>query len=212
MYLHDTPLALEVTPDLTRLAMVGGGLLVLYDVPSHKSLGSVHIDFADKGYRDAHLRFVTPDVVQVLVLERPNMREEQWHVRLLSFDAKRRALATLVDTSAHANMVRAMYSADGRTMLVRAMTSPTLADPTAPVQLFDLTTHQPIVTITPAAGEHFSSARLLRDGRIAAVVVAKNQASLRIYSGSTPRSEVNLGVVEGALSPTPSRIVLIQVT
>ena len=136
-----------VSDDSSRIAVIGRGLLSVYDVAHKRSLLSVRVP----GELKSHYRgsFVSPDLFRLYVAS-PN------GVSVFELDLRTRGFQS---TGAFGNTMGFTLDPGGQRMLVR--------QPGGSITLSDARTGAPIKTLT--SGTAVFTARFLRDGRIAIV-------------------------------------------
>jgi ABC-type transport system involved in multi-copper enzyme maturation permease subunit len=185
--LNGLPSDLEVTPDLSRVAVIAGDSLTVYDVPSRKSLGSVRL-----GEGRHSVTFATPNAVRIVTVARQG--RDVWAIRARAFDTTRRAMTTLLDVTTQGSfgtIVSANTSNDGRVLVAR--TKPGNGPNPAPVyRFFDLTTGRETAAISPASGETLGWSCILRDGRVAISVSTKEKTLIRLYANGALQREMSL--------------------
>jgi ABC-type transport system involved in multi-copper enzyme maturation permease subunit len=174
--------SLDVTPDLSRVAVLNHNTLTVFDTATRHSLGSAMIS------GDARVQFLSPN--EVLVSSRTK-NGDNYAIRIDTFDIAKRKLETRIETTARGNLIVINASSDGRTLLMRTFPGK-IADPSAAIRLFDLATGREITTIVPEPGVRFFNAWLLGDGRIAVTALANGRGHLRVYSGTTIDRDLDL--------------------
>lgn len=179
------PQFVDVTSDLSRLAIVSNGNVALYDVATRKSLGSAHVG------RSASTRFESPDRLWIFDREQPS--EHNWIVRIQKFDVASHSLTKVFETTARGNGAAIRLADDNRTVIVRTFGGTVAADHTPPplqvpnaspaLRMFDLTTGQELAL--PQASQS-SNVRALKDGRL----MIANGKNLEIYANNTLQSAI----------------------
>ena len=136
-----------VSDDGSRIAVIGRGLLSVYDVPHKRSLLSVRVP----GQAPSHYRgsFVSPDLLRLYAVSPAG-------VAIFELDLHTRGFQP---TGAFGNTMGFTLDPGGQRMLVR--------QPGGSITLSDARTGGPIKTLT--SGTAVFTARFLRDGRIAIV-------------------------------------------
>jgi ABC-type transport system involved in multi-copper enzyme maturation permease subunit len=182
IFINGVANSLDVTPDLSRVAVLNHNTLTVYDTVTRRSLGSAMI----KG--DVRVQFLSPN--EVLVSSKTKTGDT-YTIRIDAFDVAKRKLETRIETTARGNFVVVNPSSDGRMLLMRTFPGK-IADPSAAIRLFDLATGREITTIAPEADVRFLNAWLLDDGRIAVTALENGRGHLRIYSGKTIDRDLDL--------------------
>jgi ABC-type transport system involved in multi-copper enzyme maturation permease subunit len=178
--------SLDVTPDLSRVAVLNHNTLTVYNTVTRRSLGSAMI----KG--DVRVQFLSTN--EVLVSSKTK-NGDTYAIRIDVFDVAKRKLETRIETAARGNLIAINASPDGRKLLMRTFPGKN-PDPSAAIRLFDLSTGREITTIATEPGVRFGNVWLLDDGRIAVTALASGRGHLRIYSGTTIDRDLDLATPE----------------
>lgn len=192
IFLNGFPDALDVTPDGSRVALLDGQTLSVYDTATHKSLGSAALNMTLQRYERLRLRFASANEVLVYQTSR-TPRVDRTVIDVRAFDVSKRALRTVMSEEITASNVFLKVSADGRSFLVRSFGQDSI-----PVRTFDLASGRELSSITSEPGARTISTWLLRDDRVAVTAIANGQAKLRVYRGSSLEREVPLGAASQA--------------
>ena len=182
IFINGVARSLDVTPDLSRVAVLNHNTLTVFDTATRRSLGSAMIS------GDARVQFLSPN--EVLVSSRTK-NGDTYAIRIDTFDVAKRKLETRIETTARGNLIAINASSDGRTLLMRTFPGK-IANPSAAIRLFDLAAGRELTTITPEAGVRFLNAWLLDDGRVAVTALANGRGRLRIYSSTTIDRDLDL--------------------
>jgi ABC-type transport system involved in multi-copper enzyme maturation permease subunit len=191
----------------TRIGLMRGGIVSVYDVATHHTVGSVRVPLAEPWF--AKIRFVNDDVLRILSPERPRTPRtapvnaevsSAWTINVLDSDAPRHSLHRIASIDTIARYVSVAESADGSELLIRNSVGNWSGPGTAvPLMLAELGGSGRIIKVLPAHGGSVAAGMLLPDGRMAAIEIVNGRIFLRIFgSDGTPQHETDLGAGQAA--------------
>jgi YD repeat-containing protein len=193
------PVGLELSADGSRVAVMAGEIVTVFDLASGRNLGSARIP-SELGVWSAALTFVTPDVIRVYTREntrgKANTRGTFLRLGAYEFALRQRTLKRLLDVERPGNWQDLdVSSPNGTRLLQRVIRSgPPVEGSSVALIMYDLTSGKPLFEIDSNASERIRSSRLLGDGRVAAIATRGEHTMAQLYDGSGTRvRELDLG-------------------